>query len=218
MNNINDKYTPALSYDFLTPLYDPIVALTTREKTFKRELLRQVDLRAGMQTLDLGCGTATLTVAMKQSCRQAEVFGLDGDAKILELARRKVEKAGLEIALDAGLSYKMPYADGFFDSVVSSLFFHHLTPENKRKTLAEVLRVLKPSGSLHVADWGKPANLLMKIASLPVQWLDGATTKDSFGGKLPELMTQAGFTAINETANFGTFFGTIRLHKARKPI
>lgn len=212
----NEKYVPALSYDFLTPLYDPIVALTTRERTFKRALLRQIDLRAENRTLDFGCGTASLTIALKKACPRAEIFGLDGDAKILEIARCKVEKADVEIVLDAGLSYEMPYADGFFDSAVSSLFFHHLTFENKRKTLREIFRVLKPGGFLHVADWGKPANPLMKLASMPVQWLDGATTKDSFQGLLPKLMSEAGFAKIVETARFDSAFGTIRLHKAEK--
>lgn len=216
MGNKNDQYVPALSFDFLTPLYDPIVALTTREKTFKGALVRQIDLRAGKRTLDLGCGTATLTIALKQSCPQTDVFGLDGDAKILALARRKVEKAAVEITLDAALSSEMPYAAEFFDSVVSSLFFHHLTPENKRKTLAEIFRVLKSGGFLHVADWGKPANLLMKIASLPVEWLDGASTKDSFRGRLPELMAEAGFAEVVETASFNSVFGTLRLHRAEK--
>lgn len=216
MDSKNDKYVPALSYDFLTPLYDPVVALTTRERAFKRALLRQIGLRAGMKTLDLGCGTATLTIALKKDCPQAKVFGLDGDAKILEIARRKIEKANVEIAFEAGLSYELPYADGFFDATVSSLFFHHLTPENKRKTLAEVFRVLKPGGFLHVADWGKPANFLMKIASLPVEWLDGATTKDSFRGMLPNLMTEAGFANVVETVRFNSLFGTLRLQRAEK--
>lgn len=177
-----DKYIPALSYDFLTPLYDPIVALTSREKAFKRELVGQMNLQPEQRILDLACGTATLSVALKQSCLQAEVFGLDGDEKILGLARGKAEKANAEIKFDKGLSYKMPYPNEYFDSVVSSLFFHHLTPENKQRTLAEVFRVLKSDGFFYVADWGKPENLLMKIVSLPVQWLDGATTKDSFQG------------------------------------
>lgn len=216
MADKTDKYVPALSYDFLTPLYDPVVALTTRERAFKRELLRQIDLRAGMKTLDLGCGTATLTIDLKKACPQAEIFGLDGDARILEIARRKVEKANVEIVFNQGLSYEMPYADEFFDAVASSLFFHHLTPENKIKTLRQVFRILKPNGFLHVADWGKPANFLMKIASLPIEWLDGATTKDSFRGKLPVLITEAGFANVVETARFNSLFGTLRLHRAEK--
>lgn len=212
----NDKYVPALSHDFLTPLYDPVVALTTREKKFKSALLRQIVLQPGRRILDLGCGTATLTIALKKSCPRAEIYGLDGDARILEIARRKAEKANVEIALDRGLSFELPYENGFFDAAVSSLFFHHLTPENKRQTLREIFRVLKPNGILHVADWGKPASLLMKIASLPIEWLDGATTEDSFRGMLPELMTKAGFADVVETARFNSFFGTLRLHRAEK--
>lgn len=212
----NDKFIPALSFNFLTPLYDPVAAITTREKTFKRELVRQIDLQPHESVLDLACGTATLTIALKQSCLRANVLGLDGDPKILGLARRKIEKAGVEIDLDVGLSDRMPYTGERFDQVISSLFFHHLTPDNKRKTLVEIWRVLKPNGFLHIADWGMPANRLMKIASLPLIWFDGATTKDSFEGKLPELIVEAGFTKVVETNRFDTIFGTIRLHRAQK--
>ncbi len=108
MASKNDKFIPALSFGFLTPLYDPVVALTTREKAFKRELVRQVQLQPGQSALDLACGTATLTIALKQDCPRAEISGIDGDPKILELARRKIEKAGFEITLDTGLSVEMP--------------------------------------------------------------------------------------------------------------
>lgn len=216
MANKIDKFIPALSYDFLTPLYDPVVALTTRERAFKSELVRQAHLTPGQRALDLACGTATLTIALKRTYPQAEIFGLDGDPKILELAGRKIEKANLEITLDAGISFEMPYADGHFDRVVSSLFFHHLTTENKQRTLSEALRVLKLGGVLLIADWGKPANLLMRIASLPVEFLDGKTTKDSFEGKLPGLIEDAGFTKVIETASFNSVFGTIRMHRAEK--
>ncbi len=114
------------------------------------------------------------------------------------------------------MSYELPYADTYFDRIVSSLFFHHLTPENKQRTLSEILRVLKPGGILLIADWGKPANLLMKCASMPVAWLDGETTKDSYEGKLPRLIEDAGFIGVVETAKFNSVFGTIRMHRAEK--
>ena len=216
MQTDKDKYVPALSYDWLTAFYDPVARWTTREKIFKQRLLRQADVQPGQHVLDLGCGTATLTIAIKQTVPQATVRGLDGDAKILAIARDKARKAGVEILLDVGMSYELPYNDSVFDRVVSSLFFHHLTKENKSRTLREVYRVLKPGGHLHVADWGKPANFLMKMASLPVEWLDGARTRDSYQGKLPGLMEEAGFTAVVETATLDTFFGTVRLHQARR--
>ncbi len=214
----NEKYIPALSYDWLTPFYDPVVRLTTRENTFKRALADQARIEANHRVLDLACGTATLTILLKHSQPQAEIIGIDGDAKILESAKEKARKAGFEIQFDKGMSFDLPYEDASFDRVVSSLFFHHLTRENKLKTLREVKRVLKSNGEFHIADWGLPANLLMKGSSRLIQLLDGSeTTADSFNGLLPKLMTDAGFETVEETNNYNSLFGTIRLHKSRKP-
>jgi len=211
-----EKYIPALSFNFLTPFYDSAVKLTTREKLFKGKLAEQIEIIPNGRLLDLACGTATLTIALKQKFPQAEIHGLDGDAKILRIARDKASNNKAEIIFTEAFSTELPYPDDYFDAIVSSLFFHHLTPENKLKTLKEIRRVLKPDGTLHIADWGKSANLLMKIASLPVQWFDGATTKDSYQGKLPELMAEAGFSNIIETADYNTVFGTLRLQRAEK--
>ena len=212
-----DKYVPALSFDFLTPFYDTAIKWTTRETVFKENLADQIEIPAdGGRLLDLACGTATLTIMLKRKFPRADVYGLDGDPNILRIARRKAEASGAEINFAEAFSTALPYPDNYFETVVSSLFFHHLTPENKRKTLREIRRVLKIGGALHVADWGRPANFLMKLASTPVQWLDGATTKDSYAGKLPELMAETGLTSVVETAEFSTVFGTLRLHRAEK--
>lgn len=213
----HENYIPALSYDWLTPFYDPVVRLTTRENAFKKALIEQARLEDALRVLDLACGTGTLTVLIKNAAPQAEVVGIDGDPKILEIAREKARAGNFEIRFDEGMSFDLPYAGETFDRVVSSLFFHHLTRENKLKTLKEVERVLKPKGEFHVADWGLPANRLMSISSRLIQILDGfETTADNFNGLLPELMTNAGFIEIEETNRCNTFFGTIRLHKAHK--
>lgn len=216
MEKDKELYIPALRYDWLTPLYDPIVRLTTRETVFKTALLEQADIREGQRVLDLACGTATLTIAAKKSCPQAEVIGIDGDPAILEQARAKARRAGVGIGFDEGLSYQLPYVDGYFDRVLSSLFFHHLTRENKLQTLVEIRRVLKPGGEFHVADWGAPSNWLMKRASYFIQLLDGVeTTKDSFNGLLPVFMNESGFIGVRDTKHYNSLFGTIRLHMAK---
>jgi ubiquinone/menaquinone biosynthesis C-methylase UbiE len=213
----NDKYIPALSYDALTPFYDTVVGLTTREKIFKKTLVEQAKIEANHRVLDLACGTATLTILLKREAPGAEIVGIDGDPKILKLAQEKARQANFEILFDEGMSFALPYADESFDRVVSSLFFHHLTRENKLKTLGEVKRVLKPQSEFHVADWGLPANLLMRFSSGLIQLLDGyETTADNFNGLLPGLMADAGFEEIEETNRYNTIFGTIRLHKAHK--
>ena len=213
----DEKYIPALGYDLLTPFYDTVIGLTTREKIFKKVLAEQAQIEANHRVLDLACGTATLTILLKQNQPQAEIVGIDGDAKILGLAKEKAGRKGFEIPFCEGLSFALPYADESFDRVVSSLFFHHLTRENKLKTFGEVKRVLKPRGEFHIADWGLPANPVMKFSSGLIGLLDGfETTADNFNGLLPELMADAGFETVEETNYYNSLFGTIRLHKARK--
>src|SRR5215210_1517043 len=96
----NEKYIPALNFDLLTPLYDPVVKWLMPESKFKRHLVERARISAGHRVLDVGCGTATLTVLVKQTHPDAEVFGLDGDAKILGIARGKAAKAGVALTLD----------------------------------------------------------------------------------------------------------------------
>ncbi len=214
----HEHYIPALRFDWLTFLYDPVVRLTTREAAFKAALLSQAQVQPGQRVLDLACGTATLTIAIQQAHPQATIIGIDGDPAILRQARAKAERNGVEIQLDQGMSYELPYTDESFDHVLSSLFFHHLTRENKLRTLTEIKRVLKPGGEFHVADWGAPQNVLMKLASQGIVMLDGATTKDNFAGQLPEFIGRSGFEGVEETQHFNSLFGTIRLHKAHKPF
>ena len=112
----NEKYIPALSYDWLTPFYDTAVRLTTREKIFKKALVEQAKIKANHRVLDLACGTGTLSILIRQMQPQTEVVGIDGDAKILESAKVKARKAGFAIQFDKGMSFDLPYEDASFDA------------------------------------------------------------------------------------------------------
>lgn len=211
------EYIPALKYDWLTPLYDPLIRWTLRESTFKRHLVKQAGIKKGHRVLDLGCGTGTLALLIKSHHPKADVFGLDADPKVLAVARAKAARAGLNVRLDHGMAFELPYSHGSFDRVISSLMFHHLTRENKERTLREVFRVLRPKGELHVADWGKAQNCPMRVAFLLVQMLDGfETTADNISGLLPELFRMAGFMEVEESARYMTIVGTLSLYRARK--
>jgi len=209
----NRKYIPALSFEWLTTLYDPVMLLM-RESTFKRSLVEKANIKNGYRVLDIGCGTATLTILIKKTYPGTEVTGLDGDPKILEIAREKVKKAGLDIALDSGMSFELPYPDGSFDRVVSSLVFHHLTREDKALTFKEIFRVLSPGGEMHVADFGKPHNAVMYLISLVFRHLEEAG--DNINDLLPEMFLNAGFERVEETDRFMTPFGTLSLYRVRK--
>lgn len=210
------KYVPALKYFRLTPLYDPLIRWTMGETTFRRRLIKQAQLREGYNVLDLGCGTATLTIMIKKMHPDVEIVGIDGDHKILEIARNKVDKAGLKIKLDHGLAFALPYPDDSFDRVFSSLLFHHLTSENKLRTLGEVLRVLRPKGELHAADFGEPKSLLMYLLAQIMRRFENTT--DNIKGRLPEMYQQTGFDKVEETARFDTLFGTLSIYQGQKPV
>ncbi|MGH9883278.1 MAG: class I SAM-dependent methyltransferase, partial [Pyrinomonadaceae bacterium] len=203
--------------DWLTPLYDTLIRWTMPESTFKRRLISQTRIKSGHRVLDLGCGTATLTLLIKRTHPEAIVVGLDGDPKILGIAKNKATHANLEITLDQGMSFNLPYSEASFDRVVSSLVFHHLNRDNKVATLNEVHRVLRAGGELHIADFGKPQNGLMRVASFPWQLFDGfKTTADNVNGLMPELMRSAGLVEVHESARYMTLFGTLSLYASRK--
>lgn len=219
MSEDRNNYIPALRYEWLTGFYDTVMDKLMRETTFKQALIRQARVKKGHRVLDLGCGTGTLTLMIKQAHPEAEVSGLDGDPKALEIARAKIARSGFAITLDEGMAFNLPYPDNSFDHVFSSLLFHHLTREDKVHTLKEVHRVLVPGGELHVADWGKADNALMRSAFFLVQLLDGfKTTTDNVKGLLPQFFNKASLQDVQETARYATVFGTMALYQARKPI
>lgn len=214
MNNKSTKYIPAVSFDWLTPMYDPIMQLFMPEKAFKRSLIEQMRIEKNHRVLDLGCGTATLAILIKKAYPDADVVGLDGDQKILEIARTKIENEGMYIVLDKGMAFELPYPDNSFDRVVSSLVFHHLDLENKNGTFKEIFRVLKPGGEMHAGDIGKPHNIIMYLPSLILRHFE--RTSENIKGLLPEMFRSAGFVQVEETARFMTIIGTLSLYKARK--
>ena len=217
MNGRAAKLKPALAYHVLTPLYDRVVSLTTRESRFKSELIRQAGLQSGQQVLDVGCGTGTLELMALASCKGVSVAGLDADPAILAIARRKAARTGHSPRFELGLSTALPYPDGRFDRVLSSLLFHHLRPDDKAATAREMLRVLRAGGELHVADWGRAAGPISRLAFVAVQLLDGfETTRDAVAGRLPGLLTQAGFSNVSETRRLFTAFGVLSLYRATK--
>ena len=202
-----EKYIPALNQNWLTPLYDPVLKWGMREETFKRYLVEHAHLEPGQKVLDLGCGTGTLTLQIKRFLPQIELFGLDGDPSVLQIAREKANAANLDIRWEEGLAYDLPYPTASFDRVISCLMIHHLTAPNKLKTFQEVFRILKPGGEFHLLDFGKPTNFGMRLISIPIARMEEA--EDNIRGYLPGLLQEAGLSNITETRHFRTIFGEL---------
>jgi ubiquinone/menaquinone biosynthesis C-methylase UbiE len=211
-------YLPAARFDFLTPVFDVFVKGTTRERTFKRKLLDQARLEDGADVLDIGSGSGTLAIWAKQANPGVRIRGLDGDPAIIAQAVRKAARAGVEIPFDEGLSYDLPYDNASFDRVLSSLFFHHLVRRDKERTLAEVARVLRPGGELHVADWGQPRSLAGKVGAFAIRKFDGdEPTRDNLAGRLPGLFEASGLVDARERERVAAPLGVVSLYSARRP-
>ena len=210
------EFIPALRYRSLTGLYDPLVRWALRENEFKTDLVEQASVAPGHRVLDLGCGTATLSLIVKRTQPTAHVVGIDADSGILRIARQKTEQSGLAVNFQQAMVSAIPYPDCSFDRVLSSLLLHHLSRTNRLRTLREAFRVLQNDGELHVADWGTPLNAVSKMGFFFVRMLDGfQNTRDNGRGLLPDLFVEAGFRYVMETGRYTTVFGDLVLYAAK---
>lgn len=210
-------YVPAAGFHWLTPVYDPLVALTCRDHTVKGQLVAAAGLRPGLRVLDLGCGTGTLALRVKRACPGVEVSGVDADPRMLAVAVAKAKRAGVEVTFARGFAESLPYPDGAFDRVVSSLFFHHLPLSQKMSAFREAARVLAPGGEMHVADWGRPSGPLLRLLFVSIRCLDGwENTRAHALGQLPALIAANGFGDVRVGERFSTVFGTLELLSARR--
>jgi ubiquinone/menaquinone biosynthesis C-methylase UbiE len=189
-----------------------VIALTMRESAWRGPLVDDVLAGGPGSVLDLGCGTGTLTLEFERRAAGARLVGIDGDPEILARARAKAGPSS-RIEWEEGMAQELPFEDGAFDRVVSSLLFHHLVPPLKTAALAEARRVLSPGGRMHVADFGRGQDPLMRaIFRVNVRTFDGMeNTRDHAAGRLPGLIEQAGFSDVRVGRRLRTAAGTLEL-------
>jgi ubiquinone/menaquinone biosynthesis C-methylase UbiE len=214
MSPAQRSYIPAAGHDWLLPFYDPVSKLMGGE-SMHRQLIHQAQLEPGQRILEIGCGTGSLTTLVKMLHPAIEVVGLDPDPKALDRARRKAERRCVSIHLDRGFSDELLYPDESYDRVLSALMFHHLDRDEKKRSLHEIRRVLKSSGSLHLLDLGGThdrsdgflARLLHRSEHL----------RDNSRDAILTLMGEAGLADPVEVGQRRTIFGRIFYYRASKP-
>jgi ubiquinone/menaquinone biosynthesis C-methylase UbiE len=213
------EFTPALGFKALTPLYDIVIALLTRENLWRGKLLSYIAPADNDRILDVGCGTGTLVTKVKQICGAADVHGIDPDNAVLNLAIGKAAKANVEVIFHQGFLRPDTVAElGTFTKVISSLVFHQ-TPLNVKRNILESMRaLLRENGKLYIADYGQQRTALMRfLFRCTVQVMDGRSdTQHNAEGCLPVLMKETGFIDIKELAIVPTLTGSISIYSAER--
>ncbi len=219
MTHADRDFVPALGKSGSLDRYDAAIALMTREKRWRGELQKAVAPQPGDRIVDIGCGTGTLAIALKQAAPEAVMLAVDPDPAVLTIARAKAGAAGVDVGWFEAMGDELDKVPALqkCDKIVSSLVFHQCPLVVKNGIAAQMYRLLKPGGALFVADYGEQRSLLMRALFRQIQWLDGFEfTEPNARGCIPELLAGAGFSEVEETRVIPTPTGSISLYRARR--
>lgn len=173
-------------------LYDGLSRLAALsvggENRFRRLALTGLEIQPQMQVLDLCCGSGQATAVLVQCSQQ--VMGLDASPRSLQRARQNVPQA----TFVEGFAENMPFADGQFDRVHTSMALHEMSFPQLQAILSEVYRVLKPGGVFALVDFHPPTQAVFWPGlALFFALLETETAWQFIRLDLPALLQQTGF-------------------------
>ncbi|HET6325180.1 MAG TPA: class I SAM-dependent methyltransferase [Planctomycetaceae bacterium] len=178
--------------------FAPLEMFTT---TVAAQLVKHARVHAGQHVLDVACGTGVVSVTAARL--GARATGLDLTPALLERARDNSQIAGVEIDWREGDAEALPFADAAFDVVTSQ--FGHIFAPRPEVAVAEMLRVLKPGGTIAFATW--PPELFMGRmfaltaryspppppgAAPPQQWGDPGIVTQRLGNAVKDIVFDRG--------------------------
>lgn len=174
--------------------YDPITqyVLAPNETLVRQALIDAIQVKP-RRILDLGCGTGSTTLMLKQAFPEAGVIGLDLSPYMLVRASHKAQSAGLEIFWRHGNAENTRFPDASFDLVTASLLFHETPTAVSQAILRECFRLLVAGGQVLILDGNQKT-----IRQL--DWLNNVFEEpyiqEYAAGSVDAWMGAAGFEAV----------------------
>lgn len=192
-------FIPPAKFRFLTPAYDGLCRALGLGEALRRFEMAIVATLPHSRVLEVGCGTGELLAAVAAETPGCSVTGIDPDHGALRIAQRKLDERRLAARLVPGRAEELPFEDGSFDLVVSSLMLHHLDSRKKVQALREWHRVLAPGGALLLFDFGVPRTRWLRLLLWPLRFHVFEEQADNFRGRVPGMLVEAGL-AFEEVA------------------
>lgn len=168
-------------------------------------LVRFARVKPGHAVLDVGTGTGVVAITARQA--GARVDALDLTPALLAQAKESAAVAGhADIAWHEGDAEALPFADESFDVVLSQ--FGHMFAPRPEVAVGEMMRVLKPGGTIAFATWpgeqliGRQFAIIAKylpppqgVAS-PIQWGDVSIVRQRLGNGVKGVHLERGIMGI----------------------
>jgi ubiquinone/menaquinone biosynthesis C-methylase UbiE len=173
-------------------LYDLSAALLFRRRRSYRGLLAAGDVQRGARVLDVGCGPGYFARMLAEAVGpEGSVSGIDAAPEMIEYANRKARRLS-NCSFQTGTAESLAFPEAAFDVVVSSLMMHHLPEEGRLGAVREMQRVLRPGGTLLLADFRMPQRGVWHL----VASLTGHAAMQRRVPPLEPLVAEAGFTEL----------------------
>lgn len=161
------------------------------ERSTQQEMLRRWVEPAGRRVVDIGCGSGELVRWLRSE--GAEAIGVECGEVMMRLAR-EADPEHPEAYLD-GVGQALPLPDASVDAAVMSFSLHHVPREEMVNALREAYRVLRPGGTLYVAE-----PISAGAGHTVVSLIDDETEVRALAQAALAHATSLGFELVHETA------------------